>query len=486
LVIATGNPFHPELRLPDCKYSRDTRFCLFSNWHPLSLLSTLYTNVPFYDIEKDPKKKLFVSNIIKLAHILGIRVIAEGVETEKEFYVCYDIGCNYIQGYFIQEPTLEVSLIKYYFEGIADFNKKDARRNRNDELLIQNKLDYVQPICYPRHSVAFLFEAFRSPETNNLVPVINSNQEPMGIIKEKDLKEYVYSPYGKDLIRNQRLGLTLLTFLTKTPVAEIRTEIEQILEICTLDKNCEAVIVTENGRYIGLLNMSALLNLINEKNLAIARDQNPLTKLPGNTIINAFLARVVPNGKVSQMFVYFDFDNFKPFNDKYGFRRGDRAILLFADMLKMLSHRHGMFVGHIGGDDFFSSVQFQNGQAKPFLEIIKSTLRKFREDVVNLYDDDDKRAGYIMDRNQEERWVRIPLLTVSAAVLIKDMEEEPFSIEELAQSMAKVKKKAKESIDKLSILYLGRRSGTAEREDPAPPTPSFSLNTEYYLRMSAG
>jgi diguanylate cyclase (GGDEF)-like protein len=308
----------------------------------------------------------------------------------------------------------------------------------------------------------------------------------MGIIKEKDLKEYVYSPYGKDLIRNQRLGLTLLTFLTKTPVAEIRTEIEQILEICTLDKNCEAVIVTENGRYIGLLNMSALLNLINEKNLAIARDQNPLTKLPGNTIINAFLARVVPNGKVSQMFVYFDFDNFKPFNDKYGFRRGDRAILLFADMLKMLSHRHGMFVGHIGGDDFFSSVQFQNGQAKPFLEIIKSTLRKFREDVVNLYDDDDKRAGYIMDRNQEERWVRIPLLTVSAAVLIKDMEEEPFSIEELAQSMAKVKKKAKESIDKLSILYLGRRSGTAEREDPAPPTPSFSLNTEYYLRMSAG
>lgn len=53
------------------------------------------------------------------------------------------------------------------------------------------------------------------------------------------------------------------------------------------------------------------------------------------------------------MMVYFDFDNFKPFNDYYGFRKGDRAITLFADILKSSVGFEECLVGHVGGDDFF-------------------------------------------------------------------------------------------------------------------------------------
>lgn len=412
------------------------------------------------DIENDPKKKLFVSNFIKLAHILGIHVIAEGIETEKEFYVCHDVGCDFVQGYLVQRPTQQISEIQYRYEGIVVHNQQNLRKTFSDEKLIYNQMDFIEPICYPENSILDLLEAFRKQNSTTHLPIINTNREPLGIVREKELKEYVYSPFGKDLLRNQRLGITLLSFLTKTPVAEITTEVEQILELCTKDKNCETIIVTENGKYIGVLSTLALLNLLNEKNLAIARDQNPLSKLPGNTIINSQIAQSLGKLGNGHMFVYFDFDNFKPFNDIYGFRRGDRAILLFSDILKEYSLLHQIFVGHIGGDDFFASVEFLNDNKEDYIRIIKEMVDKFRADAVNLYNDNDKKNGYLIGKNREGEMRKVPLLTVSAAILIVEEGPNVFSAEDIAQSIASLKQSAKKSTEKMAVLYLASKEGT--------------------------
>ncbi len=409
------------------------------------------------EIENDPKKRLFVSNVIKLAHVLGIQVIAEGVETEKEFYVCHDMGCDFVQGFLVQRPTRQVSELEYKYEAVAAFNRKNRRKTSSDERLIYSRMEYMEPIRYPEHSIPHLFEVFRTHKSVTYLPVVNSNHEPLGIVSEKDLKEYVYSPYGKDLLKNQRLGMTLLNFLTKMPVAEITTEVEKILEICTMNKNCEAIIVTENGRYIGYLSMLALLNVLNEKNLTIARDQNPLTKLPGNTIINSHIAQALESKEKGYMFVYFDFDNFKPFNDVYGFRRGDRAILLFADILKEVSHMHQMFVGHIGGDDFFASAACgRDGDS--YMSVVGKIVEKFREDAVNLYDDGAKRAGHIVAKNREGEMVRVPLLTVSAAVLFLCEGTFDLTLEDIAQTIATLKHRAKSAPDKIAFENLMPRT----------------------------
>ncbi len=410
-------------------------------------------------IENDPRKRLFVANVIKLAHVLGIQVIAEGVETEKEFYVCHDMGCDLAQGYLIQKPTQQVAGIEYVYEAVAAFNRRNRRKTSSDERLIYNQMEYMEPVIYPDHSLQYLFDAFRRHRNSTYLPVVNSNHEPLGIVSERDLKEYVYSPYGKDLLKNQRLGKTLLTFLTKMPVAEITTEVEKILEICTINKNCEAIIVTENGKYIGYLSMLALLNVLNEKNLAVARDQNPLTQLPGNTIINAHIAEALESRDGGHMFVYFDFDNFKPFNDVYGFRRGDRAILLFADILKEVSHMNQMFVGHIGGDDFFASVAASGEDCDLYIDIVRNIVRKFRDDVVNLYDQAAKEAGYIMAKNREGDMVRMPLLTVSAAVVMVQDGVCSFTLEDIAQAIATLKAGAKRAPEKIACTRLVSGSG---------------------------
>ena len=102
-----------------------------------------------------------------------------------------------------------------------------------------------------------------------------------------------------------------------------------------------------------LLSAASLLRVINENSLAQARDCNPLTKLAGNSSIASYVSEACPNTAEDFVLAYMDLDNFKAFNDAYGFRQGDRAILLFAELMRKQFQQDNIFLGHVGGDDFF-------------------------------------------------------------------------------------------------------------------------------------
>ena len=109
----------------------------------------------------------------------------------------------------------------------------------------------------------------------------------------------------------------------------------------------------------------------------MARDQNPLTKLPGNNSIGDHIsASLEAQHPGRHTFVYFDFNDFKPFNDHYGFRQGDRAILLFAEIMQR--NLPGTFIGHIGGDDFFAAFE---GKSLIDVQAIVATILRRREQV---------------------------------------------------------------------------------------------------------
>jgi diguanylate cyclase (GGDEF)-like protein len=118
----------------------------------------------------------------------------------------------------------------------------------------------------------------------------------------------------------------------------------------------DCVILTENLRYAAVLSASSLLKIINEKQPKTAQDQNPLTSLPGNRSIRDYVQHAIRNGSGTRFFCYCDFDNFKPFNDRYGFQNGDLAIALFASLLRHRFVSEGKFLGHVGGDEFFVGV----------------------------------------------------------------------------------------------------------------------------------
>jgi GGDEF domain-containing protein len=220
-----------------------------------------------------------------------------------------------------------------------------------------------------------------------------------------------------------------------------------------MHEGLEGVLISNSMKYVGFLRAHALLKILNEKNLSVAQDMNPLSKLPGNNLIYEYVSLVLQDISNYYTLVYFDFDNFKAYNDTYGFRQGDRVILLFAELLKSRQNTGGYFVGHVGGDDFFMGIKGQTREAAR--TTVRRLAEKFRSNVESFYDNEDRARGYIeaKDRNGNHR--RFPLITVSSAVLyLPENIHRIYSPEEIGKRIAYMKKEAKNAPDKIAEATL--------------------------------
>jgi GGDEF domain-containing protein len=151
-------------------------------------------------------------------------------------------------------------------------------------------------------------------------------------------------------------------------------------------------------------------------------------------------------------FAYLDFDFFKPFNDKHGFRTGDRAILMCASILRAAFTRPGRFVGHVGGDDFF--VGFTGIDEDTAVAELRPVLEKFRNDVESLYAPEDRQKGYIRATSRSGKKQRFPLLSISAAVLHKTDGQKLPPLDHISAAIAEAKKAAKLSPEKIARVTL--------------------------------
>lgn len=403
------------------------------------------------DIASDSKKKLFLSQIVNIAHLLGVVVVAEGVETEREYFVCKDIGCDLIQGWLVQKPSCDPAVLRPHYPAVERMAKSERRVAVTDQKLIADQIAQVEPIGLDC-SMEEVFERFRADKSLTFFPVVDEAREPVGIVREKELKDYTYSLYGKALICNKTLGRKLKDFVTRCPIADINTKAEHILQAYSTVEGSEGIIIVEDMKYVGFLSAHSLLRVINEKNLAAARDQNPLTKLPGNNRIHEYVSEVLAATDQEAVLAYFDFDNFKPFNDKYGFRLGDRAILLFAELLSKAMPSETGFPAHVGGDDFFGGFRrmgFTEAHA-----ITAKLVATFRRDVESFYDDETRARGHIVGQDRLGNTVTFPLMSVSAALVHLPAGRPQHSVDEVSQLIASLKKEAKASPDKVTAGAL--------------------------------
>ncbi len=150
-----------------------------------------------------------------------------------------------------------------------------------------------------------------------------------------------------------------------------------------------------------------------------ARDleANPLTRLPGNLSIQRELERAIAAGG-KRAVCYIDLNRFKAFNDHYGFKRGDDVIKRTADVLLETSRSTGGpedFVGHIGGDDFIVITNAEHAEG-----LCDAIIRGFDTMAPQLYEPEDRRRGYLLHVDRKGQEVKLPLLSISIALVIPD------------------------------------------------------------------
>jgi len=447
----------------------------FSEPNYLKMDRFLITN-----IDKEVKKRKFCAHIINLAHFFGISVIAEGVETETEFLICRDMGVDLIQGYFIQKPQMDISELRNTYENVEFLFNKNKRKITQDSQLVSGQMLDLSPIEQNGTMEELLEKIGKNIETP-FVPVVDSINTPVGIISETTLKQYLYKPYGKDLLFNKSHTPSIKKFIKKCPIVEITIPLEQMLEIYVANPDSVGIIITRNLKYQGFMTAQSLLNTLNEKNLAYARDMNPLTKLPGNNLINSFLNKAFKDEDSSYVFVYFDFDNFKPFNDRFGFRQGDRAINLFADILREQMSMSSAFAGHIGGDDFFCAAGCSGDSQDECLSVLTQIVKiitTFTDTAASFYDKDEVENGMYTAKDRSGEVKSFPLLTVSAAVIRIPEGERATTSDEMSNILAGMKKEAKNSPTKIAYIDLGCEGSVNSKDNKEFINAIFQNNLE--------
>ncbi len=188
-----------------------------------------------------------------------------------------------------------------------------------------------------------------------------------------------------------------------------------------------------------------------EKMYGLALDASPLTGLPGNNSI----AQHIENSLLAKehvCVVYADIDKFKPFNDKYGFVRGDEVIRFTAKILQQAHkeiNQSETFTGHLGGDDFIMVIP-----QKQALFAAKKIIKQFDSGILHFYNRLDLDNRCIQATNRQGDQQVFPIMSISIAVV--DLSNNRYStFLEVSDACAEMKKIAKATPG--STVYFDQR-----------------------------
>lgn len=390
-----------------------------------------------HNINSDSMKFALVRSMVELSHVANISLIAEGVETQEELITLVDLGVQYAQGYFLQRPSETMQEIRPEVREILI----EANRRKNHIFGGSVSNIYIENICAPTETIApneiveDIFEKFRH-DPGSFGFCVVENHEVLGVVTKSRFVLQLSGRYGFSL--NQKKPISALLdqeFLAvdhQTPIDVV----SQLAMSRPPEKLYDFIVVTKQNQYLGTVTIKDLLQKTTEIEVVNAKYQNPLSGLPGNLVIEQKMKQCVEEQHPYYV-IYIDIDNFKAYNDVYGFENGDQIIKLLADLI--VDHLpKGQFAGHIGGDDYV--VIFDSYEAMFFCRLI---INEFDKRILQYYNPQDVKNGYIIAEDRHGVIERFPLISISIAG-VSNEKRNFTSTYELTEELAKLKKKSKQ------------------------------------------
>ncbi len=393
------------------------------------------------NVNMDPFKQSMVKALVDIANNAGIMLIAEGIETAEELKTIIKLGVTSAQGYFLQKPA---AFFTELTDGIKDVIEQYNLMANNIKTYSKD-YHYISDLIQDEQSFESNEECARIKEHFDTTPcsgvcIVEKNY-PVGLIMRNTLNSQMAKQFGYALYAQKPVSI----MMDRNPlIVDCYTPVYQVANssLARTEENIyDDIIVTKGLRYAGIVPMRKLVEytLNCEKNYA--RELNPLTFLPGNTIINRVIQDTLFYGG-QQCIYYLDLDNFKIYNDVYGFENGDKIIKLTADILQRSVKGlfpYNSFVGHIGGDDFIFIVE-SNPDKYP--SICQDIIANFDQQVLDFFGDKDKAQGFIEAEDRMGNKQQVGLTSVSIVGIYGELFK--FNSPKVfAQKIANLKKEAK-------------------------------------------
>jgi len=436
----------------------------FSGLRLWSELRPNYVKVDMHFIQGinlDPLKLQFVRSIQEIANKSGARVIAEGIETEAELIAVRDLGIAYGQGYHIARPnpqpahklTPEISqlLIGSNYSGSQRYLSNN--RTKVDKLIQQ--IPPVAPDC-PNDEVYEIFE--KHPKLYS-IPVVKDGL-PVGIIARDTMIDRFARPFHRELYGRKPCEMMMdNTSLIVDKATSLHDLSDLILQSEPHHLSTGFIITDEHNNYVGMGSGHDLLRLITQMQISAARYANPLTLLPGNVPINEHIDSLLQEN-LPFVACYFDLDHFKPYNDVYGYQKGDEIIQMSGKLLKEVCDPERDFLGHIGGDDFIILFQSADWERR-----CRTLLARFSEAIPSFYNETDRLRGGIDTEDRQGKRGFQPMISFSIGSVT--VEAGMFHTHHEVSAAAAVAKKQAKKIPGNSLFVERRNNPAPVVESPA-------------------
>ena len=391
------------------------------------------------DVDSDRVKFALVKGMVEFSKVSNVFLIAEGIETYEELNTLVNLGVQYGQGYLLQKPDAEILEIRQ--DVLQMLKKINIKKNHTFKSLIPNI--YISNLCTsigaisPNEMVPNVFDTFKH-DLNCFGLCVIENEVPIGIVTREKLALKLSGHYGFSLNQNKKISRVMdkdfLSVDYKTPVSIVSS----MAMSRENDKLYDFIVVTENDKYLGIVTIKDLLKKTNEIEISEAKHQNPLSGLAGNLVIEQNLSQCVANTTKFSV-AYLDIDNFKAYNDIYGFENGDLVIKLLADILRKSISKE-QFIGHIGGDDFVVIIKDHITE-----DYLKDIVEQFELEVLSFYNQTDIQNGYITTTNRHGEKEQFPLITLTC-VVVNNQTQIYKNVFQLTEMLAVLKKREKSKL----------------------------------------
>lgn len=395
------------------------------------------------NIDKDAFKQALLKAFVDTSMTTNIRIIAEGIETKEELKTLILLGVHGGQGYYLKKPAKQFETLDHEIvTRIRDYNKisRNLSEYSSDYHYISNLVNSHEKETYetmtPCMSIKSLFD---KRKMNSIC--ICENERPVGIVMRHSINAIMSGNYGYALYANKSIE----RIMNKHPlIVDAYTPINVVsksaMERCD-DELYDDIIVTKASRFLGTVPMKKILEytLMYEKNNA--KESNPLTGLPGNQIIKRVISDIVEHGSKGCI-LYVDINEFKVYNDIYGFEKGDFMIRYLADMLTetvKTEYPYSSFIGHVGGDDF---IVVLSGSHSSYYRICKTILDHFEKEKALFFSKEHLESGVIHSEDRFGVMRQLSLTSLSVSGIHGDLGLFE-TVEALTESLASLKKSVK-------------------------------------------